>query len=120
MKKPRKPIRGFDRTASDMEEANRQNVIITPTLASRLGVIESLDRSISHAGVEETNLGLRRMRVMKMKTMMTAKIVVRKRLPVDDNTGHLLLPVIQQSKKVPLPLIACSHLEREGAQGEGD
>ena len=72
VKKPRKPMSGFERTESDMEEAIRQKTIMTPTLAwgrgveeggrrvgiltSRLGVMESLDLSISQAGVEETNL----------------------------------------------------------------
>ena len=33
VKKPRKPMRGLERTESDMEEAIRQKMIMTPTLA---------------------------------------------------------------------------------------
>ena len=34
----------------------RQKRIMTATLTSKLGVIESFERSISHAGVDDTNL----------------------------------------------------------------
>ena len=34
----------------------RQNEIMTATLTNKLGVIESLERSISQAGVDDTNL----------------------------------------------------------------
>ena len=43
-------------TESDIEDAIRQKRIMTATLTRRFGVIESLDRSISQAGVEDTNL----------------------------------------------------------------
>ena len=43
-------------TESDIEDAIRQKRIMTATLTRRFGVIESLDLSISQAGVEDTNL----------------------------------------------------------------
>ena len=39
-----------------MDDAMRQNRIMTATLTNKLGVIESFERSISHAGVDDTNL----------------------------------------------------------------
>ena len=45
-----------------MDEAIRQKRIMTATLTNKLGVIESLDRSISQAGVDDTNLEGRKFR----------------------------------------------------------
>ena len=39
-----------------MDEAIRQKRIMTATLTNKLGVIESFERSISQAGVDDTNL----------------------------------------------------------------
>ena len=48
-----------------MDEAIRQKRIMTATLTNKLGVIESLDRSISQAGVDDTNLESRNMETLQ-------------------------------------------------------
>merc|ERR1719242_1926035 len=58
VKRPMKPMNGFDRTTSDMEAAIRQNTTMIETLINRLGVTESLAASISQAGVLETNFDI--------------------------------------------------------------
>ena len=43
-------------TESDIDDAMRQKRIMTATLTNKFGVIESFERSISQAGVDDTNL----------------------------------------------------------------
>ena len=121
VKKPRKPMSGLERTESDMEEAIRQKMIMTPTLAwgrevegggrrvgeltSRLGVMESLDLSISQAGVEETNLEKMEEGEAGEGGQEEREGGRVERTPVDDDTWHFLLPLIEYVQEVSLPLV---------------
>ena len=87
-----------------MDEAIRQKRIMTATLTNKLGVIESLDRSISQAGVDDTNLEGR-----NMETLQNS-IIILPSSPVDNNTGHLFLSLADHRQKVPFPLVTNAHL----------
>ena len=88
-----------------MDEAIRQKRIMTATLTNKLGVIESLDRSISQAGVDDTNL-----ETWKLFKTQIVNYNCHDCPPVDNNTGHLFLSFADHSQKVPFPLVTNAHL----------
>ena len=88
-----------------MDEAIRQKRIMTATLTNKLGVIESLDRSISQAGVDDTNL-----ETWKLFKTQIVNYNCHHCPPVDNNTGHLFLSLADHRQKVPFPLVTNAHL----------
>ena len=81
-------------------------------LTSRLGVMESLDLSISQAGVEETNLEKMEEGEAGEGGQEDREGGRVERTPVDDDTWHFLLPLIEYVQEVPLPLV--THIQLWG------